>query len=183
MAESGGETQWIQGAVAGDKDSFCQLVMIYQKRAYSLAFRLLKDPGAAEDVAQEAFCRAWLSISRFVPERPFASWILRIVYRLAINRSRLSARQAHPTGALDGLKSKGPDDPERSAENRDTFHRLECALETMEEGARSMFLLHHMEGMSIRDIAAIVERPEGTVKTILFRTRKQLRLTLGLDGD
>ena len=82
------EAQWISEAKAGDKDAFAKLVEKYQKPVYSVCYRMLGTPTAAEDAAQEAFIRAYQALDRYDPERSFATWILSIASNYSIDQLR-----------------------------------------------------------------------------------------------
>ena len=82
------EAEWIADAKTGDKDAFSKLVEKYQRPVYSVCYRMLGTPTAAEDAAQEAFIRAYQALDRYDPERSFATWILSIASNYSIDQLR-----------------------------------------------------------------------------------------------
>ena len=82
------ETQWIAEASSGDKEAFSKLVEKYQRPVYSVCYRMLGTPTAAEDAAQETFIRAYQALDRYDPKRSFATWILSIASHYSIDQLR-----------------------------------------------------------------------------------------------
>src|SRR5262245_53027695 len=92
----------------GDTEAFGELVLRYQQSVYNVCYRLLGEPGAAEDQAQEAFIRAYQRLDRFDAERPFGPWVRRVAANLCLNR--LSAAR-EPGLSLDEERDEPPDEP------------------------------------------------------------------------
>jgi RNA polymerase sigma-70 factor (ECF subfamily) len=186
----GDEEALIARARGGDSAAFRALVGMYQDRAYGLALRILRSPADAEEVAQDAFVRAWRSLPQFRGDARFSTWLYRIVARRAFDASAKLRRRREREVELDAIDRLGDGDATHAAsENRpgighDPLAAVEAAapreaLETMiaslPEMYRAVVTLHYFEDRSIAEIAGALDTPEGTVKTHLFRARAKLR--------
>ena len=172
----------IQQAQQGDTAAFGQLVNIHGQLVYNLALRTLNDAQEAEDVAQEAFVRAWQGLPRFRAEARFTTWLYRIVTNLCYNRlPRLKVELA----ALDPDEAvELPDERQRVEEAMLTDElktRLYTAVDELPESYRLLIFLRHLQEMSYAEIAAVTKMPLGTVKTGIFRARRLLRETIEED--
>lgn len=171
---------------AGDLAAFEVLVEKYKRRAYRLAYQVLRDQEEALDVAQEAFIKAYQSLPRFRGQSAFYTWLFRIIMNLAMDRHRQRAARQRSFGAeevppeewerLAPAGGPGPEDEAWSAERR---RRIEAALEALPPHHRSIIILSDIEGLSYREIASVLEIPLGTVMSRLHNARKRLRQVLG----
>ena len=160
----------------GDSAAFDALVRRFQRPVYSFCWRMVRTADA-EDLAQDAFVRAFVHFERFDPERPLLPWLIAIARRLCLDllRRRTLMARVETTPLIDSV----PPGPERAASLREELTRLERALGELDEGPKEAIILFHIEEMSYRDIAAALEVPMGTVMTWLHRGRTQLRRALG----
>lgn len=183
-SQEASETRIVRDAVravrGGDRDAFEPLLDLYQRRLFGLALTTVRDPEGAEEVAQDAFLRAFTHLDRYDERRPFYPWLATIAVRLAQNwlrrRRRNSAREiatvdperetARRADALDLLIT---DERDR------TLWRLVAALPS---GERTAVALHYRQGLKVREVADALGVTSGTVKTFLFRARKKLREAL-----
>jgi len=170
------EREWIERARAGDVRAFRRLVERHGDRAYGLAFRMLGSAQEAEEVAQDAFVRAWRALPAFRGESTFTTWLYRIVVRRALDRSAtLKSRRARET-SLEEVKGHDWEalqpEPAGSAE---LSRRLERLLETLSDVQRAVVILYYYEDRSVDEVAGALGIPEGTVKTHLHRARALLR--------
>jgi RNA polymerase sigma-70 factor (ECF subfamily) len=167
------ESAWVSRAQAGDPAAFRQLVEWHRERAYTLALRLTGAPADAEEVAQDAFLKAWRALPAFRGEARFGTWLHRIVARLALDRrERLveRARRETPAGAeMPDVVAPGP------APADDAGARLTRLLDRLPERARAAVVLYYYEDRSVAEVARTLGVPEGTVKTLLSRARVTLR--------
>ena len=172
--------QLVRLAQAGDAEAFGALVVEHQRFVYNLALRALGDAREAEDVAQEAFVRAWLALPNFRGQAQFRTWLYRIVTNLCYNRRARLRRELMAMG--EDQVADTPDDsfadltsgPE--VEERRMF--LHQAIEALPENYRLLIVLRFQQELSYEEIANILNLPLGTVKTGLFRARAQLRQAL-----
>jgi RNA polymerase sigma-70 factor, ECF subfamily len=155
----------------GDQAAFAALVRATYRRAYGLAFRLVRDRFEAEDVVQEAYLRMFRSMEGFRAEARVETWMHRIVTNVAITRLRSRGRSAEL------VSDELPEDdvsprPDTGVAVRD---QLERALDRLPAGQRTVLVLKDVYGLSCREIAAELEIREGAVKVRLHRARKRLR--------
>ncbi|MEW5991084.1 MAG: RNA polymerase sigma factor [Chloroflexota bacterium] len=174
--------------------SFEALLRAHQDRCYSIALRLLGDPRDAEEVAQDAFVRAYRAIAGYEPDRIRAlrlrPWLASIVVNLARNRRRRLDERTPPlqlepiveAGGDATFPEAGPSPHERAA-RRETIRGLAAALLALPPGPRSAVVLRHVDGLSVAETAVALGRPEGTVKAQVSRGLAQLRVVLASDPD
>jgi RNA polymerase sigma-70 factor (ECF subfamily) len=169
------ELALVARARAGDPAAFRALVARHKDRAYALALRLVGTPSDAEEVAQDAFVRAWRALPGFRAEAAFGTWLHRIVSRLALDRrERLvtRARRETPTAEPPDIAPESPDEPPAEG---DAAGRLERLLARLPERARAAVVLYYYEDQSVLEVARRLGVPENTVKTLLARARTTLR--------
>ena len=147
--------------------------------AFRVALGVLRNRDDAEDVAQEAFLRAYQSFSRLRDRDRFRAWLVRITWRLALDRIRSARRrEARETAVM----VQEMNSPERTVEDvraaREFEQRLARALDELPEKLRVVVLLGAIEGHDTREVGRLLDLPEGTVKSRLFHARKKLAETL-----
>jgi RNA polymerase sigma-70 factor (ECF subfamily) len=172
----------IQRAQSGDADAFGRLVLLHQDFVYDLALRVLRDPAESEDLAQEAFVRAWLGLPNFRGQAQFRTWLYRIVTNLCYNRLPSLRRELTSLGD-DCLDNMVCDEvlninPADSLEARERRAALYHAIEQLPDSYRLLVTLRYQQELSYEEIAAVVNLPLGTVKTGLFRAKERLRQSL-----
>lgn len=163
----------------GDLEAYGELVHRHMRRAFSIAYGILRNRQDAEDVVQEAFIRTLESIDRIEPGRPFHPWFNRIVANRAISygRSRVIREgDVIPTT----LRSTEPP-PDRAVEHRELRERLTEAVDALPEVQRTVVVLSDVEDMSSAEISEMLEMPAGTVRYHLHLARRTLRERLGED--
>jgi RNA polymerase sigma-70 factor (ECF subfamily) len=167
----------IRRAQQGDTAAFGRLVERHQAVVFRIAYRLLRNRQEAEDVAQEAFVKAYQSLDRFDIERPLAPWLYRIARNTALNwlkrtRPEVSLiEEALPAGAI-----PGPEEQVLAAEHRvETRARLRKAITALQPNYRRAIELRHFEGLSYRQMSEALGVPLSDVKSWLFRARRKLR--------
>lgn len=166
------ERALLDRARGGDTDAYRALVERHQGRAYGLALRILRSAPDAEEVAQDAFVRAWLALARFRGESSFGTWLHRIVARRAFDRAAvLKARRAREAAEEEGLQAAAPEEPGDAALGR-TLERL---MDSLSERERAVVTLFYYENRSVEQVGAVLEMPVGTVKSLLSRARSALR--------
>jgi len=143
--------------------------------AYHVALAVLRNPAEAEDVAQEALIRAYRNFHRLRDARRFRGWLVRVSFRLALDRSR-SARRRELRETVWAQPELRPPVPsvEDIAASRQFQQRLARALDDLPDRLRLVILLTAIEGHSIDEVAALLDVPAGTVKSRLFAARKRL---------
>jgi RNA polymerase sigma-70 factor (ECF subfamily) len=163
-----------------DHGAFGRLVAEHQRRLFALVLMMVRDPAGAEDVAQEAFVRAYRHFGRYDARLPFYPWLATIAVRLAQNWLRGRGRVARREGtALD----EAPVPPAAGdalagllAGERD--RRLWRAVAALPSGERTAVYMHYRQDMKVAEVASALGVTTGTVKTLLFRARRKLRQTV-----
>ena len=174
----------LERARAGDNGAFEALVLRYQARIVNYASAMVHDAGAAEDVAQETFVRAWRGLGRFRGESTFKTWLYRIATNVARThldrrgrRARIADRslddEAEPLQAGD-VPSPAPD-AETALARREAIDR---ALSELPDELRQALVLRDVEGLDYKEIAGVTGAPIGTVESRIFRARRRLRTLL-----
>jgi RNA polymerase sigma-70 factor (ECF subfamily) len=168
----------VQRARRGDAEAFGQLVLKYQHRVVNFASALLPGRADAEDVAQDAFVRAYRGLARFHGSSTFRTWLYQIVVNVArTQRSRhVARREQADDSVMPVLESRASgEDVEARVIDRD---RLDRALAELSEDLREAVLLRDVEGLDYREIAVALGVPMGTVESRIFRGRARLRAAL-----
>lgn len=166
-----GKDALARSARRGDMGAFEALVRLYQRRVYGLAFRHLRDPHEAEDLAQEVFVRLYRNLGRYDPERPFEPWFWRLAANVAASyrsRRRATAFELSETTA--------------AGEREDTLP-LERALADLSDDLRLPVLLHYYLDLPLDAVAASMGLSLSAVKSRLHRARAILRRVLVDEED
>ena len=168
----------IARARQGDLPAFEEVVRRYQRRVYGVALRIVRAHDVADDVAQEAFVRAWRSLDRFDLARPFGPWVCRIAANLAVNHVR--SPRAREEGLPEGRSETAAPDPGPLATVLDAEARrvLDTAVAELPTEQRAVFVLRTFEEMSYAEIAEALSLSPGTVMSRLFRARERLARAL-----
>lgn len=162
----------------GDRDAFGRIVELYQRRLFGLALMMTRDPSGAEEIAQDAFVRAFVNLDGYDEARPFYPWISTIAVRLAQNwlvrKTRVNTREGAELTPDRPVPAAGPDPlTELIADEND--RRLWHSVAALPSGERTAAILYYRQDMSVREIASALGVTSGTVKTLLFRARARLR--------
>jgi RNA polymerase sigma-70 factor (ECF subfamily) len=162
----------------GEVSAFEELVLRHQRRVYAVARRIVRAHDVADDVAQEAFVRAWRALDRFELGRPFAPWVCRIAANLAINHVR--SPRAREEGLPDGPGETAASDPDPlgAVLDDEAGRVLDAAVAALPVEQRAVFVLRTMEEMSYQAIAEALGLSPGTVMSRLFRAREKLARAL-----
>jgi len=181
--------------LAADLDgAFGDLVAAHEDRLYTIALRLLGEPRDAEEVAQDALVRAYRALAGYEPDRTVVlrlrPWLASITLNLARNRRRRLDERRPPVQLEPLLEASGGEGwadrrpgPHERAARRETAVALVDALLALPPGPRAAVILRHVDGLSVAETAAALDRPEGTVKAHVSRGLAQLRLHLAADPD
>lgn len=167
------EALWLERARAGDEAAFRWLLDRYRARVVRLAAHILRREGEAEDVAQEAFLRAFRRLPSFRGEGRFSAWLFGITVRLCLDRRRSArwAREVPEEAAPPPLSVFAPS----PAEAADTRLLVETLLDRLSPPMRAALVLREMEGLEYDEIAATLGIPIGTVRSRLYAARAQFR--------
>jgi RNA polymerase sigma-70 factor (ECF subfamily) len=175
-------------ALAGSQAAYHTLVARYASAAVNMAARLVNDRALAEDLAQEAFVRAFARLKTYDPARRFSSWFFQVLHNVAVDYLR---RKRVETVSLDALQAEGypgpPTDESASSpaiemERRALAAALGDALGRIRSEYREAIVLRYQQGLSVEEVADVLQVPEGTVKSYLHRGRKELAAILSAAG-
>ena len=167
----------------GDKSAFDLLVRKYQHKVVKLVLRYVRNPAEAEDIAQEAFIKAYRALPQFRGDSAFYTWM----YRIAINTAKnsLASRDRSPIAYdLDltdpeeshsvQTRLQDPDTPEGMALTEEIRQIVNSAIEALPEELKTAIVLRELDGLSYEEIAAAMECPVGTVRSRIFRAREAI---------
>jgi RNA polymerase sigma-70 factor (ECF subfamily) len=167
----------------GDRGAFDALVLKYQHKVVKLVMRYVRNPAEAEDIAQEAFIKAYRALPQFRGDSAFYTWL----YRIAINTAKnaLVSRDRSPVGYdLDLQNPQEPYDMHGRLKDSETPEGLvltdeirtivNTAIEALPEDLRTAIVLRELDGLSDEEIAATMECPVGTVRSRIFRAREAI---------
>ncbi|MGB3917416.1 RNA polymerase sigma factor RpoE [Thiothrix litoralis] len=182
MGTSYTDLELVQRIQSGDKKSFDILVLKYQHKVISLVLRYVHGHDTAQDVAQEAFIKAYKGLKNFRGESAFYTWL----YRIAINTAKnylvsqnrrlpdtdIDATEAEQFGGESALKEYAT--PEHELLTAEIQTTVSQAIEDLPEDLRTAIMLRELEGMSYEEIAVTMDCPIGTVRSRIFRARESI---------
>ncbi|MBC7186000.1 MAG: sigma-70 family RNA polymerase sigma factor [Calditrichaeota bacterium] len=165
--------------LAGDRQAFCQLVKEFEGLVGHIVFRMIKEPEERQDLCQEVFLRVYRHLPEFRGDCKLSTWIAQIVYNSCLNWLQKKRPQLYDGDGADGLSLDelpgSHPSPEEAATRQDLRERLEREIMGLAVPYRTVLTLYHVEDMSYEEIGRVTGLPQGTVKSYLFRARKQLK--------
>ncbi len=177
--------QLVAKAQRGDTAAFGSLVERYQDPLFNGVYRMVGQREEAEDLAQEAFVKAFRGIGRFEGRSSFYTWLYSIAFNLVISYRRKtgSARHLNPLSLNHGGGDDGPgleaqdasEGPDAQAQRGETRQRIEAAIAELDAEHRAVIVMRDIEGFDYETIAEVLGCPQGTVKSRLHRARLALR--------
>jgi len=174
------EAFWVSQARQGSDEAFTELVGLYQAPVYNLCYRMLGDPGSAEDAAQETFLRAYRYLHRYDPSRAFATWLLSIAAHYCIDRLRRARYALVPLDAEDSegsvreLADPESPDPEAEVMKREQQELVQALLMNLEGKDRAAIVMRYWHSISEVEIAEALGLTVSAVKSRLHRARRVL---------
>jgi RNA polymerase sigma-70 factor (ECF subfamily) len=164
-------------AQSGNRESFHQLVSFHDERIMTLALQLTRNMQDAEDLYQDVFMKAFKSIGSFRLESEFFTWLYRITVNSFYNFQRKTS-QLQKQESLDPEKDATHNissDSKQSTVKDEVNQAVTRALNQLPIQQKTVFIMKHYEGLKIREISAIMNISDGTVKRYLFRAMERLR--------
>jgi len=165
----------IDRAQAGDREAFAVLVGRYWDGLYRWLYHLAHDQHTAEDLAQEAFLKAYRGLASFRAGSHFRAWLFRIAHNSFLNQRRGRARGSQPMPDQVPTSEAGPDEV---AVQRETLELLSRAVGRLPTDYRAAFLLRVEEGLSFRQVAQVLAITEQTARWRVFKARQKLLTVL-----
>ncbi len=166
----------------GDTEAFNPLVLKYQKKIYNLMYQRVRDQETAKDLCQEVFLKAFNALPNFKGGSAFYSWIYRIAINCSIdfqrqrNRDKVLTFEELPVEADEVLRmTDAHPSPERLLDEKELGLIIRKAVKKLPPGQRRVFNLRHRRELAIKEIAALLNRSEGTVKAHLHHAHRQLQ--------
>jgi RNA polymerase sigma-70 factor (ECF subfamily) len=182
LTASDNDQQLVRKVQAGDKRAFDLLVLKYQHKIFGLISRYIQDSHEVQDVAQEAFIKAYRALPRFRGDSAFYTWL----YRIAINtaKNHLVSRGRRPPGSDveiedaeyfdSGSALRDLENPENALFGEELKAVVNRAMNELPDDLRSAVTLREFDGLSYEDIAEIMDCPVGTVRSRIFRAREAI---------
>jgi len=183
MSADASDISLVRRVQRGDKGAFDALVLKYQHKVVKLVMRYVRSPAEAEDIAQEAFIKAYRALPQFRGDSAFYTWL----YRIAINTAK-NAVVSRDRSPIDfELDLQNPDEsyemhgrlkdsetPEALAMTEEIRVTVNSAIDALPEDLRTAIVLRELEGLSYEEIAATMDCPVGTVRSRIFRAREAI---------
>ena len=191
------EQELLRRAGEGDRSAFRVLVERHEANVYYLALGMTHNHHDAEDLVQEVFLKAYRHLAGFRSDSSLSTWLYRITVNAVLDQRRRKRFQIwkrsvpiEPESPALEVKETSPEaDPERSAHSVRIREEVDRAIERLSPLEKSVFVLRHYNELSIREVAEVLDRAEGTIKNTLFRAlakmRRELRsrsVTLEMEG-
>ena len=177
------DQQLVERVQRGDKGAFDLLVSKYQRKIFRLLSRLIRDQAEVEDVAQEAFIKAYRALPNFRGDSAFYTWLYRIAINTAKNHLVSRGRRAPTTTEADIEEAETFDDgdhlrdlntPESMLLTKQVGEAVNRAIDQLPEDLRTAIVLREIEGLSYEEIAESMSCPIGTVRSRIFRAREAI---------
>ena len=182
MGEKNNDQALVNRVQAGDKTAYDALVRKYQHKIIKLVARYVHDPEAAQDVAQEAFLKAYRGLTRFRGESAFYTWLYRIAINTAKNYLVAQGRRAsdHDVDLQEAEYYEGTSvlkdnaSPEQQLLTEEIERTVYRAIKDLPDDLKTAITLRELEGMSYEQIAQAMDCPIGTVRSRIFRAREAI---------
>lgn len=188
MSERNDDTELVRKATDGNKEAYRALVEKYQQRVFGIALEVVKSKEDAEDIAQEVFVKAYLSLSEFKGQSSFYTWLYRIAYNMAVDFRRRMQRRGGPPMEFDeskvarsdqdALAPKRFDGPQEVMLRKEEARQIQKVLAEISPEHRTVITLREIDGLSYDEIAEVVGVSKGTVMSRLHYARKRLQNAL-----
>ena len=163
----------LERAIAGDVSAFERIIVRYERRVLSLAWRLLGKQEDAQDASQEVFLRAFRYLHRFDSRRPFEPWLMKMTVNVCHDLGKKRQRQPESLRDPDTVQATGsPHDDLHSEEQRKILYQ---ALQELPEKERAAIVLRDIEGLSTAEVAEILNSSEATVRSQICTARLKIR--------
>jgi RNA polymerase sigma-70 factor (ECF subfamily) len=173
---------------SGEKEAFTELVRLFQKKIFALAYGFFRDRDDALEIVQETFMRVYEKIGSYRPDHSLQSWIYRLARNLCIDYYRKHAKKRKLEGSFDSVPDRhlaSADNCQAAWESRQNVEAIDRAVENLSWKQKEVFTLKYRQGMKLQQVAEIMAISLGTVKTLHHRALKRIRREVapGAGGD
>ena len=172
----------VEKSKKGDKAAFEELVKLYSKYVYTNAFFILRDSHEAEDVSQEVFVKVYLSIKNFRGLSSFKTWIRKLTVNTCIDKLRVKSKTFDKKVSLESFEENYEyiftnlnHNIEKNFFTRETVKEVLNIIMSLDESYRVPLILRDLQDYSYREIAILIKKPIGTVKTNIHRARRIIK--------
>ncbi|MDT8414119.1 MAG: RNA polymerase sigma factor [Flavobacteriaceae bacterium] len=180
MASQHDDNEMVSRSLLGDERAYAVLVGRYQHMVFSLVYSMLRNKEEADEVAQDAFVKAYLSLKQFRGDSKFSSWLYRIAYRSCLDYIRKNAR--HRTDSIDEKSTKYMTDTNAGTdaygEIEQKEHTVRLCIESLPAEESAFVKMFYYDKLSLSDIGNIIGISENNAKVKLFRIRNKLKSML-----
>ena len=175
------ESQLVEAHRAGDPDALGELLAGYQKRVYSICYRMIRDDQNAKDLTQDSLIRIIEKLDTYDGRARLSTWVIRIAMNVCLSHLRRERLRRHApleapgSDQIEPRGTEGEPSPASRVEQAEMKQILLQAMDAIDPQMRSMIVLRDMQGLDYHRIGEVLEIPVGTVKSRLFRARAALR--------
>jgi RNA polymerase sigma-70 factor (ECF subfamily) len=170
----------------GDQNAFSEIVEIYKDKVFQLCYRMIGNSHEAEDLAQEAFIRAYININSFHMDKKFSTWLYRIATNLSIDRIRKKKPDVFLDAEVKGMEgltmysqlAADISTPEEEVVSLELQETVQNEILKLPDKYRTVIVLKYIEELSLKEISDILDLPISTIKTRMHRGREALRKQL-----
>jgi RNA polymerase sigma-70 factor (ECF subfamily) len=168
------ENDLVEKAKLGDRNAFGELVRLHFPGVVRVVYRLCGDTRLAEDMAQEAFLRAWTNLTSFHAQSSLRNWIYRIAVNATLDVLRRKSEEPLEDDEVQ-LLSDQAESPETAMIEKERAAQVQKALQSLPDASRSVLVLREYGGLSYQEIASVLDVPVGTIMSRLNYARNRLR--------
>ena len=173
------EDQLIQQVLTGERDAFRILVENYKNLVAHIVYRMIYCKEDREDICQDVFMKIYQNLSNFHGNSKLSTWIARIAYNTSINHLEKKRTLVSDDLLIENYVLENSDESiDKDIEEEDIKEKLTAAIELLPEIFRIVITLYHLEGMKYQEISQVLDKPEGTIKSYLYRARQILKIAL-----
>lgn len=174
----------VAAVLEGDPEAYRVLVERYERRIYHVIYGMVRSPEDAKDLAQDAFVKAFQNLHRFRLEAKFYTWLCRIAMNVAIDHLRKMKHRNHAEfddarGGSEGAQvvrlHSAKDDPSENVARARMYKTIMDAVETLPDDQKQVLILREIEDMPYKEIAEVLDIPDGTVMSRLYYARRRLQ--------
>jgi RNA polymerase sigma-70 factor (ECF subfamily) len=180
------ERRLVDRVLEGDREAFLQLIDQYRRLVQHVVYRMVDDGRDREELCQDVFVKVHRKLDTFRFESKLSTWIARIARNTCLNhleKKDLLLYDDRAPAPDEGEENRSPLDrvptgdpgPDQTASERDRRAAIREEIQALPEHYRTALTLYHLEGMSVKQVGAVMDNPEGTVKSHLHRARKKLK--------